>query len=168
MVTLQFTGTYWMRIALPAAHGRAALDAAEASLHVAIGPIDEAKICGDVDVAIPKWKAEATFARLTGALKAMGATQVFTKSADLTAISPAAAKVGLYVSNVVHRATIDVDEQGTIAAAATAEIGRASSEPLVQPTCPKLVELNRPFAYVIQHQNGEILFAGRVDDPSLK
>ena len=66
----------------------------------------------------------------------------------------------------MYHVTIDVDEQGTVAAAATAITAQAVSEdPRFEP-CPDRVDLNHPFAYVIEDiTNGEILFAGRVDRP---
>ena len=107
------------------------------------------------------WKAEATFTKLADTLKTFGVT-----GTDYTGISPQALTEGLKVAAIVHRATIDVDEQGTVAAAATAITAQAiSADPRFE-SCPDRVDLNHPFAYVIEDiTNGEILFAGRVDKP---
>lgn len=69
----------------------------------------------------------------------------------------------LYISDVVHKATITVDEQGTEAAAATAVIMATKSMPINDP-----VELvfDRPFMFAIMHEpSGSILFLGRVVSP---
>lgn len=63
----------------------------------------------------------------------------------------------------VHAADITVDEQGTVAAAATA-LGFATSGP---PLSELTVAADRPFIYLIRHrQSGLVLFAGHVTDPT--
>ena len=67
----------------------------------------------------------------------------------------------LYVSDVIHQATIAVDEKGTEAAAATAVIiGRAS-------VVLTSLTVDRPFLFLIRDDaTGAILFQGRVLDPT--
>jgi len=68
----------------------------------------------------------------------------------------------LYISNILHKAFIDVAEKGTEAAAATAVVlsGRGMPSGLI-------INVNRPFLYVLRDQpTGAILFMGRVVDPS--
>jgi len=68
-----------------------------------------------------------------------------------------------YISNVEHKTFIDVNEEGTEAAAVTSvEIGVTSiNDPLFR--------LDRPFIYLIREKNsGSILFIGKMEDPSLK
>jgi serpin B len=68
------------------------------------------------------------------------------------------------LEEVVHAATIEVDEHGTIAAAATAMGMDAGSEP---DAAPLVVRADRPFLYLIRHQpTGAVLFVGRVLDPA--
>jgi serpin B len=65
----------------------------------------------------------------------------------------------LYVSQVVHKAFVAVDEIGTEAAAATGLVLGIVSMPVV-------VKLDRPFVFIIRDaESGTILFAGRVLDP---
>jgi serpin B len=69
----------------------------------------------------------------------------------------------LYISDVIHKAFVAVDEEGTEAAAATAVIIGVTSAPLE----PKTFEANRPFIFVIGDRvTGAILFIGRVTDPT--
>jgi serpin B len=67
----------------------------------------------------------------------------------------------LYVSDVIHQATIAVDEQGTVASGATAVIvGKAS-------VALNSLYVDRPFLFVIRDDaTGAILFLGRVLDPT--
>jgi serpin B len=70
----------------------------------------------------------------------------------------------LYISAVVHKAFVNVNEKGTEAAAATAVImprgGVAHPEP------PQLFRADHPFLFMIcDNQNGSILFLGRVTNP---
>jgi len=67
---------------------------------------------------------------------------------------------GLHLATVEHEAVIEVDEQGTRAAAATGGAMASSHGPTI--------EINRPFLYVIRDQGaGTILFVGRVTDPTV-
>ena len=68
---------------------------------------------GSVSLALPRWKS-TTKLDLAPALNALGIHTAFTPAADFTAIAP-----GLYIGQAIHRATIDVDEWGTEAAAVT-------------------------------------------------
>ena len=69
----------------------------------------------------------------------------------------------LYVSHVLHKAFVAVDEEGTEAAAATAVVVGVTSAPLE----PKVFEANRPFIFLIRDRlTGTVLFIGRVLDPT--
>ncbi len=69
----------------------------------------------------------------------------------------------LFISEVVHKAFVSVDEAGTEAAAATAVV----MEKMALPEEPVEVTVDRPFIFLIRDiQTGAILFVGRVVDPS--
>ncbi len=69
----------------------------------------------------------------------------------------------LYISDVIHKAFVSVDEAGTEAAAASAVIMAATS----MPAEPVVVTLDRPFIFLVRDiETGAILFVGRVMDPS--
>jgi serpin B len=68
------------------------------------------------------------------------------------------------LEDVIHAATIEVDEHGTIASAATAMGMDAGSAP---EAAPLVVRADRPFLYLVRHQpTGAVLFFGRVLDPA--
>jgi serpin B len=72
-------------------------------------------------------------------------------------------KRDLFISTVVHKARVDVDERGTEAAAATG-VGVAT---LAMPQEPPAFRADHPFLFVIRHNpTGAILFLGRVVDPT--
>jgi serpin B len=71
----------------------------------------------------------------------------------------------LYISDVIHKAFVKVDEQGTEAAAATGVVVGVMSAPL--PSEQVVMRVDRPFFFaVVDQQSGSILFVGRVLDPS--
>jgi serpin B len=113
-----------------------------------------------VHLALPRWSS-STAAELNPALERLGVRDLFDAGkADLTGIADA----GLFVSFVVHQANIDVDEAGTEAAAATAVGGDTSGG---GPEGEVTVTVDRPFIFLIRDGlSGEILFAGRVLDPT--
>jgi serpin B len=113
-----------------------------------------------VRLKLPKFSFESGF-ELTPALRALGMELAFQAgSADLSGI--AGDPGSLYVSAVLHKAFVAVDEQGTEAAAATAVITSAVSAPP-----PADFFLDRPFIFLVYDEpTGQILFVGRVMDPS--
>ena len=93
-------------------------------------------------IYIPKFQLEQTFLGLTEILKRMGVEDLFIPGkADLSGIN---GKKNLYCSAVVHKAFIKVDEEGTIAAAATGIGIKATS------FTPSFV-IDRPF-FVLHHR----------------
>ena len=102
-------------------------------------PIDES-----VEIALPKFKAEFS-SELSGNLKALGMTDAFDgANADFTALGTSD-EGNIYISRVLHKTFIQVDEEGTKAAAATAVDATTESAALY----PHSVLLNRPFVYMI-------------------
>ena len=89
----------------------------------------------------------------------MGFETALSDAADFTGIC---ANGGLKIGDVVQKAFISVDENGTEAAAATAVTGAPASGPL------EVVDLtiDRPFLFFIHDDSGIVLFSGQVVDPS--
>jgi serpin B len=110
-------------------------------------------------LAMPKWEVESQFS-LPEALKKLGMRDAFTAQADFSGMT---GSPDLFISDVLHKAFVSVDEKGTEAAAATAVIMKLTSAPMN----PVQVSLDRPFIYLIRDiETGSILFMGRVLDPS--
>ena len=91
-------------------------------------------------------------------LKTLGMTDAFSiKNANLSKISD-----NLYVSNIIQKTSIKVNEQGTEATAVTYDVIKAKDED--EPK-PKILEfyMDRPFVYLIREKiTGTILFMGKV------
>jgi serpin B len=110
-------------------------------------------------LALPKWAFESSFG-LGETLSIMGMPAAFGSSADFSGMS---GHRNLYISEVLHKAYVEVDEAGTEAAAATAVVMRRSAIPAGPPV---EVVVDRPFVFVIRDTGtGTILFIGRVMDP---
>jgi serpin B len=113
-----------------------------------------------VALAMPRFKIESSYS-LREMLTVMGMPAAFSTSADFSGITKGG---NLFISDVLHKAFITVDEKGTEAAAATAVIMR----PGMAPQTPVEVTINRPFIFFIRDiKTGTILFAGRITNPGM-
>jgi len=112
-----------------------------------------------VELTMPTFEYEVSFS-LKDTLVALGMIAAFEPgTADFSGMD---GSHDLYIQAVLHKAFIRVDEAGTEAAAATAVISGATGIP-----DPAAITLDRPFLYfIIDHPTGQILFLGRVLDPS--
>ncbi len=120
-----------------------------------------------VNVHLPKFKFDSSF-RLSGALKKMGMTNAFDpRSADLTEIADASGfGERLFIDDALHKAFIEVKEEGTEAAATTAVTIGAASVCYCPPPTPKEFRADHPFLFAIRDRHsGSLLFLGRVADP---
>jgi serpin B len=114
-----------------------------------------------VDLRMPKIHLR-TQASLNEPLAALGMPAAFAPSADFRGIT---ARVPLWISLVEHAADLKVDEQGTVAAAATGITGPTAIA--LPPGPPVVVNLDRPYLLLLREDSsGAILFAARVDDPT--
>ena len=115
----------------------------------------------EVHVFLPKFKLEETIS-LQHTLSAMGMPKAFEPNGFL-GMSDAAEAWKLYLSHVAHKAYVDVNEEGTEAAAATAAVGRMQSARY--PPIPTF-RADRPFLFLIRDKRtGTILFLGRMMRP---
>ncbi len=110
-------------------------------------------------LVIPKFTMEKSIDDLPGILADMGMESAFDpNSANFDIIAE-----DLYVSEVLHKAKIEVDEEGTKAAAATV-IVESDTTAILEPEYYEFVA-DRPFIYVLQDtKTGMILFLGRVNN----
>jgi len=122
-----------------------------------------------VQVTLPKFRLEQTLAKLPDTFMSMGIKDAFDSDrADFSGILSLSPNENLYITNIVHKAFLEVVESGTEAAAAT-QIGFAvtSAHP-VRPQEPIVFRADKPFLCMIIHKaSNEILFMGRVQKPSL-
>lgn len=115
----------------------------------------------EVEVFLPRFRITWGSFSLVEALKSLGMVDAFSDTkADLSGMD---GSPDLYITDVLHKAFIDVNEEGTEAAAATAVIVGLKSIPAP----PEVFRADRPFIFIIQENStGSILFMGRVSDPS--
>jgi serpin B len=113
----------------------------------------------EVRVFLPRFKLTAQF-QLADVLRAMGMSRVSKPGeADLSGMS---SEKGLFVSAVIHKALVDVNEEGTEAAAATG-VDVKSDEAIEQ---PMVFRADHPFVFLIRdNQTESILFLGRLVNP---
>ncbi|MBR5385704.1 MAG: serpin family protein, partial [Bacteroidales bacterium] len=111
----------------------------------------------EVDVKIPSFETEY-FVSLKNVLKGMGIVTAFSGDADFSSMSSAS---GLYISDVLHKAKIKVDEDGTEAAAVTDIVVDGALAPGYTPPTREF-HADRPFLYVITEiSTGAIFFIGQ-------
>jgi serine protease inhibitor len=118
----------------------------------------------EVKVYLPRFRISSAF-RLDTMLKAMGMKDLFAREkADLSGmIDPGQVGGPVYVQAVVHKAFVDVNEEGTEAAAATGVAVAAESEPMA----PVVFRADHSFIFMIRdRRSGSILFMGRVTNPA--
>ncbi|MCH8064503.1 MAG: serpin family protein [Chloroflexi bacterium] len=126
------------------------------ALDAIIGGLGDAQ----VTLTMPKFEFDSSFG-LKETLKALGMTSAFDPGfADFSGMSDVADD--LYIQDLVHKAFIAVDEEGTEAAAATGVVGGDLSSPP-----PAVMNVDRAFLFVVRHERtGAILFVARVLDPT--
>ncbi len=115
----------------------------------------------EVVVSVPKFKMTSEFS-LASVLKSMGMKDAFSANADFSGMN---GKRDLFVSAVIHKAYVDVNEEGTEAAAATGVAMKLTS---VGPTQIPVFRADHPFLFLIRdNHSGSILFIGRVMNPKV-
>ncbi|MER5350396.1 serpin family protein [Kitasatospora sp. NPDC002551] len=164
-VELPYAGsTLAMDLVVPAQGGFAAfrkgLDQAE--LDRILGSLAERT----VDLTLPKFHFD-TANELSPALQALGVRAAFGPAADLSGIPGPGAEGALTIGTVVQKATVQVDEQGTVAAAGSGVGVEAMAAPV--PASPVQLHIDRPFLFLIRDTaTGRPLFLGQVTDPAAK
>ncbi|NXL79771.1 ZPI inhibitor, partial [Leptocoma aspasia] len=109
-----------------------------------------------VDISFPKFKLEQKY-KMKKLLQGIGIKKLFTRSADLSHLTD---HEYVAVSQVVQKAVIEVDEEGTEAAA-------ASGSEITAFTVPPVIKVDRPFLFMIFEETFKtLLFIGRVVDPT--
>jgi serpin B len=110
-----------------------------------------------VFLTLPKFKIQSYYP-LKKTFQAMGAVDPFGMRADFSKMS----NIELLISEVLHKAVVEVDETGTVAAAVTAIIAVPKSAPM----SPPAFKVDRPFMFfLVDNKTGTILFLARINDP---
>ena len=117
-----------------------------------------------VELHLPRFRFDNA-SNLVDSLEALGMTDAFSDAADFGGMLEGDLDEDLAISDVLHKAFIDLNEQGTEAAAATAVVIGATSAPMEDEPIELLID--RPFIFAIRDtESGTVLFLGRVLDPS--
>jgi len=113
-----------------------------------------------VALTMPKFLFASGFG-LADALAAMGMPAAFSEDADFSGMT---GKRDLFLADVIHKAFVSVDEEGTEAAAATAAVMVPTMAPRETPVD---LRIDHPFIFLIRDiKTGALLFVGRVVDPA--
>lgn len=111
----------------------------------------------EVTLMLPKFEIEYGIKNINQELQNLGMKDAFTDNADFGDIAD-----NIFISRVLHKAVIEVDEVGTKAAAATVAEISLTSMPIKE---PNIFEANRPFIYIISDKTDDsILFIGKMND----
>lgn len=115
-----------------------------------------------VDVQMPKFSIDSTFC-LNEVLERLGMQSAFYfGAADFSKMSDD--PEGLFLAAALHKAFVKVDEEGTVAAAATGIVMGAGVSTVPE---PKVFRADHPFLFIIRdRETGLVLFCGRVVEPS--
>jgi serine protease inhibitor len=115
----------------------------------------------EVDLYLPKFSLRARFDNLRAPLEQMGVKDAFDdEDADFSGMT---GRRDQYLSAVVHEAFVQVDEEGTVAAAATGGVMRTTSMPAPKPES----RVDKPFVFMVRDAvTGAVLFMGHVVDPA--
>jgi serpin B len=114
-----------------------------------------------VELFLPRFKMESDF-ELRDTLGRMGMPDAFGPKADFSGMD---GTQNLYISKVFHKAWVEVNEEGTEAAAATAVTMDLKGLPMNPPPPPPVFRADRAFIFCIRDtRSGSLLFLGRLAD----
>jgi serpin B len=116
-----------------------------------------------VELFLPRFKMESGF-KLKDTLAKMGMSDAFGPQADFSGMDGTR---NLYISAVFHKAWVDVNEEGTEAAAATVVVTSKHAMPMRPPAPPPVFRADHPFIFCIRDtRSGSLLFLGRLANPT--
>ncbi|MCC6464622.1 MAG: serpin family protein [Planctomycetes bacterium] len=117
----------------------------------------------NASISFPKFKVERTY-DLIPAFQEAGVKQAFTPSANFSLMGDVKP---LFIGFIIHKTFVEVNEEGTEAAAVTATGMCGGAAP--RPQKPFVFKADRPFAYAIIHNDtGAVMFQGILNDPTAK
>lgn len=114
-------------------------------------------------LAMPRFKLEYGVQSVKPLLKELGLQTAFEPNPEAPPLARLTDDRDAYIDDVLHKATVECTEEGTVASAATAVVLMTRSMPLRKP--PRFVA-DRPFLFAIrERESGLLLFMGRIDNP---
>ncbi len=135
------------------------LERVEATLDTTINNVKMSSAYQHVQVIFPKFRLDTTY-NLQSTLSRIGMPDAFTDKADFSGMD---GEKDIVITNVIHKAFVEVDEEGTKAAAATG----ASLGPSGGPPPAPVFRADHPFIFIIQDDDtGNIIFMGRLSNPN--
>ncbi|KAM6965073.1 serine protease inhibitor A3N-like [Aplochiton taeniatus] len=153
---LRFNDSDSMILALPD-NGLAGLEEVLSQNHIA--KWNKWKKARELKLFVPKFSIKTSFS-LKDVLSQMGMSEMFSKQADFSGISE---QQNIFVSEVVHQASLDVDEHGATAAGATG----VKFTPLSYRFVP-ILKFDRPFFVMLTDTvTNSILFMGKIVNPNI-
>jgi serpin B len=127
---------------------------------VSVEALRAASESNDLDIRLPRFTLDFS-ASLKDQFIQAGMGVAFRPGADFAPMGSSR----LFIGDVLHKTRLEVDEEGTVAAAATAVTMARSAAP--RPVTKKTLVFDRPFALLlVDGQTGAVLFAGVVYDPA--
>ncbi|XP_021937997.1 serine protease inhibitor 42Dd-like isoform X2 [Zootermopsis nevadensis] len=130
-------------------------DLTHVSLHNIVSSLDATEIL----VSVPRFSIDYS-TDLIHKLIELGIQDIFSTNANLTGMVQWGSH-NFHISNIFHKAKIEINEEGTVAAAATGTL----IVPLISMSLPKLI-FNHPFLFFLRNtETGDVLFAGRMSQP---
>lgn len=162
-------GDGWVAVELPYSSGDLSMvvavptgDDGAAAETPSIEAVVERLDVQDVVLSLPKFEIDNRVS-LNDTLPQLGMPTAFTNAADFSGMTD---DEPLKIGDVVHQATITVDEKGTEAAAATAVEMMAGSAAPGDEAPPLEVTADRPFTFWLRDTvTGVVIFTGRVNNP---
>lgn len=127
-----------------------------------VGSMLEAR---DGTLDLPRFTADPGVVELSDILRSLGVDAAFTPASGLgeRILDPECGPMDVFVSRVLHRVVVKVDEEGTVAAAVT--VIEMLSDSVGPP--PFFMRVDRPFLFLVEEAGtGIVMFAGIVRDPA--
>jgi len=158
-------GRFSMTVLLPRRQGKLAdleKELQDEALQEMLTRLDQSRR-REVHLRLPRFRMETEY-QLAAPMQALGMKRAFDPlQADFSGM--AGSPGDLFIGAIVHKAFVEVNEEGTEAAAATAVVMRMTSVMHMQPT-PEF-RADHPFLFLIrEHSTGAVLFTGRLSNPA--
>ena len=119
----------------------------------------------EVTVYLPKLLMRKTYS-VKPMLIGMGMRTPFTDFADFSKMTTDTPEGGVKIGDVIHKTFIDINEEGTEAAAVTGVVMSTLSATGTGPIVPVIFRVDHPYVFLLKHvPTDTILFIGKVDNP---